>query len=482
MKRIKTIQLYILPVFLLIFTSCEDLLLEQPKTVAVENFYNTAEEVETAVNAIYSPLRSTRAEQIAILDAHTDWGYGRGSRAQYNDFAALNATNINTAGSRWNSFYQAIRNANLVIFNAPNGNNISQEDVNYYIGEAKFLRAMSYFDLVRNWAGVPLRTEDNMLEIDLPRSSVSEVYDLILSDLEYAEMHLNATATLIGRPTVNAAKTLLADVHMFLGNYDLAMEKSKEVIASNNYSLVGIEEVNDIRTDIFGADLVTSTEEVFYMKYSRELGQGNFMLFILNHPSTGYFNFGGAYAHYSDASNPFYINWEDGDLRKELWDQVDFGLGPNTLVSSKYMDQDAVGRSDGGNDLPIYRYAEVLLIYAETAARNANAVTPEALEALNEIKRRAYGLEIDLPSEVDYTFSSGEITEFLDALLQERAYEFQFEGKRWLDLKRTGRAQEMVMKNKGITIAEAHYLWPIPLLELNFNGAIDPDTDQNPGY
>ena len=311
MKRIKTIQLYILPVFLLIFTSCEDLLLEQPKTVAVENFYNTAEEVETAVNAIYSPLRSTRAEQIAILDAHTDWGYGRGSRAQYNDFAALNATNINTAGSRWNSFYQAIRNANLVIFNAPNGNNISQEDVNYYIGEAKFLRAMSYFDLVRNWAGVPLRTEDNMLEIDLPRSSVSEVYDLILSDLEYAEMHLNATATLIGRPTVNAAKTLLADVHMFLGNYDLAMEKSKEVIASNNYSLVGIEEVNDIRTDIFGADLVTSTEEVFYMKYSRELGQGNFMLFILNHPSTGYFNFGGAYAHYSDASNPFYINWED---------------------------------------------------------------------------------------------------------------------------------------------------------------------------
>lgn len=482
MKRITTIQLYILPVFLLLFASCEDLLLEQPKTVAVENFYNTAEEVETAVNAIYSPLRSTRAEQIAILDAHTDWGYGRGSRAQYNDFAGLNATNINTAGSRWNSFYQAIRNANLVIFNAPNGNDISEEEVNYFTAEAKFLRALSYFDLVRNWAGVPLRTEDNMLEIDLPRSSVDEVYDLILSDLEYAEMHLNATASLIGRPTIYAAKTLLADVHLTLGNYDQAMAKSKEVIDSNNYSLVEIEEVNDIRTDIFGSDLVTSTEEVFYFKYSREIGQGNFMLFILNHPSTGYFNFGGAYAHYSDASNPFYINWEDGDLRKELWDKIDFGLGPNTLVSSKYMELDAVGRSDGGNDLPIYRYAEVLLIYAEAAARNANAVTPEALEALNHVKRRAYGLAIDTPSEVDYTFSSGEITPYLDALLQERAYEFIFEGKRWLDLKRVGRAQEMVMKNKGITIAEAHYLWPIPLSELNFNGAIDPDTDQNPGY
>ncbi|MBI0397372.1 RagB/SusD family nutrient uptake outer membrane protein [Cyclobacterium marinum] len=482
MKRITTIQLYILPVFLLLLISCEDLLLEQPKTVAVENFYNTAEEVETAVNAIYSPLRSTRAEQIAILDAHTDWGYGRGSRAQYNDFSGLNATNINTAGSRWNSFYQAIRNANLVIYNAPNGNDISEEEINYFIAEAKFLRALSYFDLVRNWAGVPLRTEDNMLEIDLPKSSVSDVYDLILSDLEYAEMHLNATASLIGRPTIYAAKTLLADVHLTLGNYDKAMAKSKEVIDSNNYSLVEINEANDIRTDIFGSDLVTSTEEVFYFKYSREIGQGNFMLFILNHPSTGYFNFGGAYAHYSDASNPFYINWEDGDLRKELWDKVDFGLGPNTLVSNKYMELDAVGRSDGGNDLPIYRYAEVLLIFAESSARNANAVTPEALEALNKIKRRAYGLAIDSPSEVDYSFSSGEITEFLDALLQERAYEFIFEGKRWLDLKRVGRAQEMVMKNKGITIADAHYLWPIPLSELNFNGALDPDTDQNPGY
>lgn len=146
------------------------------------------------------------------------------------------------------------------------------------------------------------------------------------------------------------------------------------------------------------------------------------------------------------------------------------------------MELDAVGRSDGGNDLPIYRYAEVLLIFAEASARNANAVTSEALEALNKIKRRAYGMAIDSPSEVDFTFTSGEITEFLDALLQERAYEFIFEGKRWLDLKRVGRAQEMVMKNKGITIADAHYLWPIPLSELNFNGALDPDTDQNLGY
>src|SRR5690606_15085927 len=150
---------------------CSDLLEESPKAVAVENFYNTAEEVETAVNAIYSPLRDVRPEQICILDAHTDWGYGRGSRAQYNDFAGLNSTNINTAGSRWNSFYLAIRNANLVIANTQPGESITEQEVAENVAEAKFLRAWAYFDLVRNWGGLPLRTDQNLGQADIPRSS-----------------------------------------------------------------------------------------------------------------------------------------------------------------------------------------------------------------------------------------------------------------------------------------------------------------------
>jgi hypothetical protein len=70
---------------------------------------------------------------------------------------------------------------------------------------------------------------------------------------------------------------------------------------------------------------------------------------------------------------------------------------------------------------------------------------------------------------------------FLELVLLERAYEFQFEGKRWLDLKRTGKAAEVIMDVKGLTIADKHYLWPIPPDELNFNAAMGPE-DQNPGY
>src|SRR5690554_3765371 len=108
--------------------SCEDLLKEEPKTVTVENFYQTADEVETAVNAIYSPLRTENQQTyISTLICHSDFGYGRGSFAQFNDFQGFNSNNINRVAGFWNAFYLSIRNANLVILHAPNGNAISEE-------------------------------------------------------------------------------------------------------------------------------------------------------------------------------------------------------------------------------------------------------------------------------------------------------------------------------------------------------------------
>lgn len=467
----------------LLLSGCADLLEEAPKGVAVETFYKTAEEVETAVNAIYSPLRNVRPEQICILDAHTDWGFGRGSRAQYNDFTALNSTNINTAGSRWSAFYLGIRNANLVIANVSGNETIDPAVLSQYVAEAKFLRAWAYFDLVRNWGGVPLRTDANLGEPDVPRSSEEDVYAFILADLEEAEANLPDQPTDIGRPSKLAAKTLLADVYLQLGRFQEAREKSNEVIQSGEFSLVPISSFEDIEQKIFGPELLTSTEEIFYMKYSRIPGQGNYILWILNHPSTGLFNYGGAYAHYGDASGRFFTEWNDDDIRKQLWDKVDFGLGPNTLVSKKYIDQNAVERNNGaGNDLPIYRYSEVLLQFAEADCRVAGGPTPAGMEALNKVHRRAYGYDPGSPSPVDFNIADYDEESFADLVLQERAYEFQFEGKRWQDLKRTGKAAEIIMRNRGLTIAEAHYLWPIPLDEMNFNDAMDPQTDQNPGY
>lgn len=463
-------------------SSCHDLLEEKPKSVVEENFYNTAEEVQTAVNAIYIPLRANRAEQIVILDTHTEWGFGRGSRAQYNDFAGFNAANISAASQRWNSFYLAIRNANLVIRNAPQGTDISQEDISRLVGEARFLRALAYFDLVRNWGGVPLRTEQNIDQKDAPRSSPEEVYRLIVSDLEIAVASLPAIQSVSGRPTSHSAKTLLADVHLTLGEYEEAATLAKEVIDSGQFSLVPVTSKEEFQTKLFGPDINNTREEIFYLKYARQEGQGNYILWILNHPQTQLFNFGGAYAHYSHSDIPFYENWEDGDLRKALWYPVEFGLGTTTLVSGKYSDKAAISGRGAGNDLPIYRYAEVLLIFAEAESMRSGLPTPEAVEALNQVRRRAFGLDPLAPSEIDYTLEGYTAETFRDLVLMERAYEFQFEGKRWLDLKRTGKAAEVIEPQRGVTIAEAHYLWPIPFEELNLNNALDPSTDQNPGY
>src|SRR5690606_27033805 len=177
---------------------------------------------------------------------------------------------------------------------------------------------------------------------------------------------------------------------------------------------------DDIRQKIFGAALITSSEEIFAFKFARQTGQGNGLPWILNHPSTGLYNFGGAYAHYGDATIPFYKEWEDGDLRKELWQIVDFGLGDSTIVNGKYIESQAPDNTGAGNNLPVYRYPELLLIYAEADARSTGAVNPEALEALNMVKRRAFGLDQNVASEQDYAFT--DVNQFLDAVLQEKAY------------------------------------------------------------
>ena len=466
---------------LLIISSCQDILDENPKAVVAENYYNTASEFETAVNAIYSPLRSTTfiGSYMVVIDTHTDWGFGRGSRAALNDFQGLNSTWKNAVGNVWSMFYLSIRNANYVIKNASDDN--MSDEIKKFVAEAKFLRAFNYFHLVNNWGGVPIRTESNMEDKDIGRSSVDAVYDLIVSDLKDAEANLPEKQSHIGRPTKYSAKTMLADVYIHLEMFTEARDKAKEVIDSQNYSLVPLETVDGFTWDLWGPEVLTTPEEIFYLKFSRQQGQGNYMPWVLNHPSTGLFNFGGAYAHYSDASLPFYKNWNDNDLRKGLWDMINFGLGDSTLVSRKFADQNASSTAGAGTDFPLYRYSEVLYIYAEAATRVAGGPTEEAVEALNMVHRRAFGENPLIPSSSDFDINDYNKESFIDLIIEERGYEFIFEGKRWLDLKRTNKARELIKKNRGFDVPDKHFLWPIHTSEMDFNDAIN-EEDQNPGY
>lgn len=464
-------------------SSCSKLLEEHAKTPAVENFYNTQAEVESAIAAIYRPLRTDAfPNYFATLECQSDYSYGRGSWAQMNEFQGFNDANTTRVGSFWVSFYLSIRNANLVIANVPDGSVLSDSDKGRYIAEAKFLRAFVYFQLVRNWGGVVLRTEKNLDVPAVPRSTEAAVYDLILSDLAEAETNLPDQPAVAGHPSKWTAKTLLADVYLQQKKYTEAAQKSDEVIQSGKYALVPVASTAEYITKLFGPEVISSTEDILSLKYMRLAGQGNNMLWITNHPSSGLFPAGGAYAIYSDKTNPVYAGWDDADNRKGLWDNITFGLGATTLVSSKYQDKDAVSKDGAGTDLPVYRYPELLLLYAEAANEVSNGPTAAAVDALNQVHRRAYGYNPKAASPVDFKIADYDKAGFLALIMKERGYEFQFEGKRWLELKRTGKAAEIIKTVKNITIAEKNYLWPIPLSEMNYNTALDPVKDQNTGY
>ena len=460
--------------------SCADVLIESPKSIAVETFYNTSGEVESAIGAIYIPIRGNNsfgAVYLAIQEAFSDFFLGRGSYVTLSDYQGLNSTNLSRVGNAWNDFYLSIRNANLIINNVPNATKLNDENKNKYIAEAKFLRALDYFYLVRNWGGVPLHTDQNMDVIEVPRSTVAEVYQLITKDLDFAQNNLPDNASIAGRPSKWTAKTVLADVNFYQGKNTEAGTLANEVIQSGKYSLVRVSIANDFEK-IFGATIVSSTEEIFYLKFS-QVSSWNLPIYF-NGVSTPYLGISGYMAIYSTTDNPLYASWDNNDLRKTFgWYKWDIGLGTNTILNKKFTDP---GILTPRNDYPMYRYTDLLLLYAEASCLSKGSPTADGMEKLNMVHRRAYGYDPMKASPIDFKLIDYNTQSFAELVIKERGYETQAEGKRWLDLKRTGKVKEYIKAVKGKDVADKHLLWPIPISEMSSNKAIDPSKDQNPGY
>ena len=440
----------------------------------------TAEEIEAGVNAIYSPIRNNfKGDYPCMLEGSSDFIFGTvGSWMPASQYAGLDVTNINRVSSVWSNFYVAIRNANIMINAIPEAEFVSEGEKNKFMGETLFLRALAYYQLVRGWAAIPLRTEENMSEYNVSRTSESGIYDLIISDLEYAESTLPTTVSIAGHPTKWSAKMLLADVYFYLNQYDKAARLTDDVIQSNQYSLVEIETTDDFE-NLYGATVVNTSEEIFYFKYHEQDGF-NFAIYCHGGGNAGvYIRVPGYNLIYNRIDYPLYVKQDDKDLRKGLWYSYNGGLvGEGGLLLKKYND---VTGENPRNSFPLYRYADCLLMYAEASCRVASGPTSAGLEALNMVHRRAYGYLSTQPSPEDFKLEDYNKDSFIELCIKERGYETVGEAKRWLDLKRLGKeeAQKYVKKNRGLEIAEKHWLWPLPVSELNFNEAI---TDQNPGY
>ena len=474
-------------IILLLAFGCDDILEESPKKIATSNFYYTSDELDAAVLSIYYPISFAvgRNGGTWVLNVTSvDYGEGRLSYSNMSNFEPLNSSNYSRVRTIWLYYYRAILYANLVISNAPNATEASEILINQYIAEAKFLRAFSYFYLVRSFGKIPIRTEDNMTNSDVPRSSLDDVYNLIVNDLIFAEANLPDEQSVTGRPDKYVAKSLLAHVYLQMENWSDSRTKALEVINSGKYSLINVSVPDDFY-QIFGHDVDGSPEEIFYIKYSNidEL-HGSYIGRFSHHPShPEYYNSTGVYALYSDSvDNKVIRDWDYKDLRKKFClYNCNIGLGSRTMLFKKFINPTATGpQSD--NAWPAYRYPDILFIYAEADCRANHGPTADGMEKLNMIHRRAYGKDPGVASSVDFKLSDYSEESFVDLVLQEALYEQIDEGKRFLNLTRTGKLEETVLKNKGIVVNKAALLWPIPDTEYNYNGAIDPNTDQNPGY
>lgn len=472
--------------------SCEDMLTEKPKGLTVEGFYNTPAEVEAALAAIYTPLRSRMSGWwVSILDCQTEWGAGLTAAANFDPFKSMQG--IDKVGENnlipiWNSFYLTIRNANLVINYVPEGKALSQQQKDKYLAEARFLRAFTYFQLVRGWGGVPFHTEENLSEsASIPKAPKEKIYELITSDLEFAEKHLPDQAPLRGKPSRWAAKAVLADVYFFQGQYPQASAKAGEVIASGKYALENVTVADDFNK-LFGMG-ANSAEEIFYLHYN--VSSPSHLVLFTQQIITPWFGSAGYGIFNWHNKARFYVNWNDGDLRKSfnwyndtksnpfLANQPEFPNSGVTVLSPKKYNNPSANIATFS--LPLYRYADVLLIYAEAAAR-AGGLTADAMEKLNLVHRRAYGYDPLQPSPVDFNLADYDLASFTDLVLQERGYEFQFEGKRWFDLVRSGKVKEIMKNSIDREVADKHLLWPIPTIEFDLNKGLDQTKDQNPGY
>ncbi len=468
---------YIFLTLALAFSACSDLLEENPNAIASETFYNTAAEVEAALNSIYYPVGvSQLTNEINMIEACADYGYAKGSLEVIKNYVGYSPANMGNMGLLWESYYLMIRNANLVLANVPSGTQTTTEQKTQYTAEAKFLRSLAYFHLVRLWGGVPLRTEETMDQMDLPRSSVEDVYKLIKEDLIWASDNLRDEPRILGTPSKVIAQALLADVYLTIGDWANAKQSAANVISSGKFSLVPVNTVDDFE-NIFGAELLSSPEEIFYFKYNRQYGLG--FLNFLHHPGAPYKPYGANYfAFYTRETHPFYAGWSNNDLRKQnnfyLWD---IALGDDTYLYKKFTDPE--GSIGAPNDWPLYRYAEMLLIYAEADNRLSEGPTATAVEYLNMVRRRGYGYDPLSPSPIDVSVADFNEESFFEEVFQERAYEMFCEGKRWFDLLRTGLAPEKVQESFGITMNEDMLLWPIPVGETSYNKSFGPN---NPGY
>jgi starch-binding outer membrane protein, SusD/RagB family len=455
--------------------------LDPISTVSTDVLYKTDNDFKDAVNGIYSVYQTQYQNMWLFGDMRGDDSWDelvKGTAAAMDLFTINNDDPV--IRSTWRNYYNIIYRANMLLAKIEEADPAVVTNKDRHIGEAKFLRALAYFDLVRIYGDVPLITTPLTIEeaYTIGRIQVDKIYDeVIIPDLMEAETKLAVkySGADMGRATRGAAKSLLGKVYLTRKDFAKAEAKLQEVTTMGYALLPNYNSLFDYTKDEH------HSEYIFDIEYEEGLsGEGNCFTTNFTPKDPAIAAFYGVTGGQNGNNNPpqsLFDLFPAGDKRKDVTaanghvnkDGVFVRLLPTSndvqTFTKKYMVR-LLANCDSRANWKVIRYADVLLMYAE--ALNENGKTNQALEYLNQVRTRA-GLEA-------YTGLSQEAAR--ESIYLERRLELSFEGHRWFDLVRTGRALA-VMAPQGMKAYMTVFPIPLSQIQLINDPAIFP---QNPGY
>jgi starch-binding outer membrane protein, SusD/RagB family len=469
------------------------------------NFYQSEKDMNQAVMSPYASLRNLYNQPFIyvgeIRSDNTTFSWVPGDSkdmTSIDNFKDVLLSDNRYALVVWNNSYNTILRCNIVLDKIDAVKFSDKKLQDQYKAEARFIRALMYFWLVRVYGDVP-KVEHQLTVTDayaLGRASTQEIYDFIVEDLKFAEANLPPSYVAVdkGRVTNGGAKGLLTKVYMTMAGYPLkkgapyyalAEAKALEVIGMGQYALVP-----DYKS-LFDVANKNSSESLFEIQYKKGgTGTGSpwnndFAPRFSNKEVVLVGDKGGFNAPTPDMSKAY----ESGDPRKTISMSDGYVSMPGgTLINEKYVKKYydvSFSGSDNDNNWIELRLADIYLIYAEALVRQ-NKQFDVALTYLNKIRQRARNSTGgNLSILADYPpFSSD--TQFLLAIEKERRVELAFENQRWFDLVRTDRAKEVMsveqQDQNGFNSSSWNdnmLLYPIPVQVIQSN---PEKITQNPGY
>jgi hypothetical protein len=486
----------------IVAVSCDNFLTKTPNNKLTSgNFYKDEAEMNQAVIGAYAPLDNLYKRQWRFAELRSDNTIVQHTQHNkaYKFTWAMDSFTMTVANNKlqpyWNNAYNGIQRCNTVLNNVDDVHYSNSATKDQYTGEAKFLRALYYFHLVRLFGKVPLvlkqvTSPEEAFATSKVRTPVDSIYTQIIKDARDATELLpqNYSSENTGRATKGAAETLLGTVYLTRHQYPEAVDEFKKVM-NLGYSLM------PNYADVFEPKNKFNDEVIFAVQmeaFTDHKGVGN----NLKYPFAPYNS--GTKITGDNEHNPQGLNlptwnllnaYEFGDKRKNASigyfvtsQNTQYGLAhDDTLLYIKKLIHPGSVKGVTSDNWPVYRYAQVLLMFAE-AKNEISGPISEAYNAINKVRARA-GLD---------PLSSGlSKSEFRKVVYHEERVELAFEDHRWFNLLRTGRAMKVMTKygektknlqfhlNEPVYVIKKYkLLYPIPTRELTTN----TDWNQNSGW